>query len=133
MSRAAILPTMGFVELGVDICEISRIQEAVAKHPLFAPRHFTPEEITRCERTQKVKYFRELTECFTGKEAVAKAIGGIPHSFMDISITKDAEGRPHVDLRGRARLHADEMGINHISLSFAYLKNEVIAVCIAHS
>lgn len=122
---------MRLIESGVDICEISRIQEAVEKHPLFAPRHFTPEEITRCERAQGVQYFRELTECFTGKEAAAKAIGGMPHSFMDISITKNEARKPEVELRGRARLHADQEGINSISISFAHTKNDVIAICIA--
>lgn len=122
---------MGFVEPGVDIVEISRIQESVEKHPLFVRLHFTPEEISQCENTNAYVRARNFADCFAGKEAVAKAIGGMPHEFMDISIIKNEKGKHQVELKGRARLHADEMGINHISLSFGYLRNEVIAVCIA--
>lgn len=124
---------MGFIEPGVDICEISRIQEAVEKHPLFARQHFTPEEIDQCNHVNPALRAKELADCFAGKEAVAKAIGGIPHSFMDICILKGEGGKPEVELRGRAKLHADEMGINSISLSFTHMKDASIAVCIACS
>lgn len=119
------------VEPGVDICEISRMQEAVEKHPLFAKRHFTPEEIAQCDHANGTLRAREYADRFAGKEAVAKAIGGIPHSFMDICIIKDESGKPEVQLRGRVKHHAADVGINSISLSFAHIKDAVIAVCIA--
>ena len=122
---------MGFVEPGVDICEISRIQEAVDKHPAFKHRIFTSEEITQSEQVEGSLRYRRFTDCYAGKEAVAKAIGGIPHKFMDIVITRNEEDKPEVELRGKARQWAGERGILHISLSFSQIKDEVIAVCIA--
>lgn len=116
---------MGFVEPGVDLCEISRIQEAVEKHPLFAPRHFTEEELAQCDQAI------DFAKCFAGKEAVAKAIGGMPHSFMDICILTDEEGRPQVELRGRAKEYAASCGVNSVSLSFGQIGNDILAVCIA--
>lgn len=121
---------MGFVEPGVDLCEISRMKEAVERHPLFVPRHFTKEEIDQCDQAGGLLRATEYAKRFAGKEAVAKAIGGMPHSFMDVSITEE-NGRSHVELRGRAKEHADNTGINSVSLSFGKIGDDILAVCIA--
>jgi holo-[acyl-carrier protein] synthase len=37
------------VGLGVDICEIARMERALARHPTMRQRVFTPDEIAYCE------------------------------------------------------------------------------------
>jgi holo-[acyl-carrier protein] synthase len=37
------------VGLGVDICEITRMERAISRHPTLRDRVFTPEEIAYCD------------------------------------------------------------------------------------
>jgi holo-[acyl-carrier protein] synthase len=35
--------------IGVDICEIARLERAIERHPTLRGRVFTPEEIAYCD------------------------------------------------------------------------------------
>lgn len=87
------------VAVGVDIVEVSRIQEAL-RNPRFAARILTPEELALGSSAQFV------AGRWAVKEAIAKAVG--THlTWHDVSVLPDDSGRPvaHVLLEPGLRLH----------------------------
>jgi holo-[acyl-carrier protein] synthase len=117
------------VGLGVDMEEISRIDEAIKRHgQTFLQRIYTPAEIAYCER------HRDKTERYAGrfaaKEATMKALGtgwskGV--RWRDIEVTRMPGGRPTIVLHGAARGHAERMGARQISLSITHTGNFALA------
>lgn len=116
---------------GVDICDVARIDEVINRTPLFIKGHFTPEEIAYCDEAKGLLRAERYTGRFAAKEAVAKAIGGMPHRFLDVGVVKDTDGKPSVQLTGRAKEHADSLGIEHLYLSISHIRIAAIAFCIA--
>jgi holo-[acyl-carrier protein] synthase len=117
------------VGLGVDISEVDRIREAIARHgERFLSRVFTPAEIAYCNR------HRDSAERFAGrfaaKEAVMKALGtgwtsGV--RWVDIEVVRMPTGRPTVALHGVARGIAERLGLRHASLSITHSGNTALA------
>ena len=85
--------------LGIDVCEISRIEKAL-EHPRFALRAFTEGERARIAQ----RGAKTAAGLFAAKEAVAKALGSGFDGFglQDVEIQWDEAGRPPVppDRRG---------------------------------
>lgn len=116
---------------GIDIAEISRINNAVMKRPSFINRVFTVLEIS---------YFnsRGNNPChiagnFAAKEAVLKALGtGLRDmDWKDIEIARDSLGKPSVMLYGGARIIADNKGIKYIHISISHGVDYAVAQAIA--
>jgi len=89
--------------IGIDIVEIDRIKEAVAKYGnKFLNKVFTVRELSYCSSRKKLK-FPELSVRFAAKEAYSKAIGtgmkGI--RFREIEIVNNKNGRPFIALAGK--------------------------------
>ena len=88
---------MEIVGLGVDICEISRMERALARHPTLRARVFTPEEVAYCDA--KARPAESYAGRFAAREAVIKALGGYRGKrWQDISISRHPSGAPHVVL-----------------------------------
>jgi holo-[acyl-carrier protein] synthase len=60
--------------LGVDICEITRMERALARHPTMRGRVFTPEEVAYCDA--RARPAESYAGRFAAREAVNKAHGG---------------------------------------------------------
>ena len=114
---------------GVDLIEISRIQEVVARHGRhYLERIFTPAELERSGRRPE-----SLAGRFAAKEAVAKALGsGIGDvSWQEIEILGDEQNAPTLILRGAAEQKARELGLTHWSLSLSHSLSHAIAFVVA--
>jgi holo-[acyl-carrier protein] synthase len=117
------------VGLGVDMEEITRIGEAIARHGrAFLDRIFTPGEIAYCERHRDA--VERYAARFAAKEATMKALGtgwakGV--RWRDIEVARQPGSRPTIVLHGAAREHADRMGARHISLSLTHTGNFALA------
>lgn len=116
---------------GVDIIEIDRIEQVVQRFPKFVDRIFTPKEKSYC--LKKPRPASHLALRFAAKEAVAKALGtGINgFSFRDIEVERLKNGKPKVNLQGKAREIAEGMGIEEIYLSLSFTRYNAVASCIA--
>ncbi len=91
-SRPASLPAVEIVGLGVDICEIARMERALARHPTMRSRVFTPEEIAYCDA--KARPAESYAGRFAAREAVIKALGGYRgRRWQDISVTRHRRAR----------------------------------------
>lgn len=108
------------VGVGVDLCGVDRMAEALARTPGFAARVFTEAERAYCDRRRRNPAERYAAR-FAAKEAVLKAMGlGIGACGMrDIEVVRASSGAPSVALHGRAVALAAERGITgwHLTLS----------------
>jgi holo-[acyl-carrier protein] synthase len=117
------------IGLGIDIAEIDRIEQAIARHGRhFLERVFTPREIEYAE--SHLKKAERYAGRFAAKEAAMKALGtgwrrGV--RWVDIEVLRQDSGRPTLELRGAALEQAQQMGVKHISLSITHSGNLAVA------
>ena len=103
---------------GVDLIDIQRIQGVLDRHgSRFLRRVYTDREVDFCgDRVP------ELAVRFAAKEAVMKALGtgvrGI--GWREIEILANARGKPVVILHGRARVRAQQIGMQTIEISLTH-------------
>ncbi|MRS12685.1 MAG: holo-ACP synthase [Actinobacteria bacterium] len=118
--------------LGVDIVEIERMREALARRPRLKERLFSEEERAYCESRNMPEIHYAMR--FAAKEAVLKALGtGFSGMrFRDVEVMRDERGRPVPRLSGRAAEVADAAGVveMHLSLSFTHTNAVASAVAI---
>ena len=121
---------MEIVGLGVDICEIARMERALGRHPTMRPRVFTPEEIAYCDG--KARPAESYAGRFAAREAVIKALGGYrAKRWQDISVTRHPSGAPIIALTGNAKRRADALGITRVLITFTHEKTSAVAFAVA--
>ena len=123
---------MATAGVGVDMLEIERMERVMARRPNFVVRVFTDEERAYCEKSARPA--EHYAARFAAREAVLKALGtgfsdGI--GFKDVSVTRDAQGRPIALLTGRADEVARELGIIEVALSLSHTAGLAVANAMA--
>lgn len=117
---------------GVDLAEVHRIQEAIARFgDRFVHRVFTPLEIAYVER--KANRFERYAARFAAKEAGMKAIGtgwsrGV--RWQDFEVANLPSGRPTLKLHGKAGEIAEQLGVKNVSLSLTHTQQMSLAYVI---
>ena len=114
---------------GVDLIEIARIEEVVARHGKhYLERVFTPAELEYCGKRAE-----SLAGRFAAKEAVAKALGsGIGDvSWKEIEILGDEQNAPRLKLYGAAEGKAKELGLTSWSVSISHSQSHSVALVVA--
>jgi len=109
------------VAIGIDLVEITRIQEVFARRgERFRAKVFTEGEIRYCER--RASRFASYAARFAAKEAAMKALGtgwakGL--GWTDVEVVSDPNGAPALQLHRRALERMREIGATraHISLT----------------
>jgi holo-[acyl-carrier protein] synthase len=118
------------VGLGVDICEIARIERALARHPTMRERVFTPEEIAYCDG--KARPAESYAGRFAAREATIKALGGYRgRHWQDISVTRAPSGAPAIRLEGNAKRRADGLGVDQVLVTLTHEKTNAVAFAVA--
>lgn len=117
------------LSIGIDITEVYRIREAIARTPRFVERVFTSGEREYCE-SKGVAAAQSYAGRFAAKEAFLKAIqtgwrGKI--TWHDIEIISDAEGVPTLNITGEAKRIADERGATCVHLSISHTSEHAVA------
>lgn len=115
---------------GIDLVEIERIEDAIARHgERFLDRVFTASERQSCGGRVE-----SLAARFAAKEAVAKALGsGLDgFSFLDIEITRAENGAPGLILHGVAAEKARQQGLAHWSISLSHTREHATAVAVGY-
>ena len=121
---------MEILGLGVDLCEIARMERAISRHPTFRDRVFTPEEIAYCE--SKARPAESYAGRFAAREATIKALGGYRgRRWQDISVMRHPSGAPAIRLDGNAKRRADALGVDEILITFTHEKTNAIAFAVA--
>jgi len=92
------------IGLGVDLCDIRRIERTLERHGARFPlRCFTSVERAKADgrKARAATYAKR----FAAKEACAKALGcgiGQGVSWLDMGVVNDVHGRPALELTGGA-------------------------------
>lgn len=121
---------MAIVGLGVDICEIARMERALERHETLRRRVFTPEEIAYCD--SKARPAESYAGRFAAREAVIKALGGYRgKGWQDISVTRAPSGAPSIRLEGNARRRADQLGVTEVLITFTHERTNAVAFAVA--
>jgi holo-[acyl-carrier protein] synthase len=118
------------VGLGVDICEIARMERAISRHPTLRDRVFAPEEIAYCE--SKARPAESYAGRFAAREATIKALGGYRgRRWQDISVSRHPSGAPAIRLDGNAKRRADALGVTAVLITFTHEKSNAVAFAVA--
>ncbi len=121
---------MEILGLGVDICEIERMERALHRHPTMRRRVFTPEEVAYCD--SKARPAESYAGRFAAREAAIKALGGYRgKGWQDISVTRAPSGAPAIRLEGNAKRRADDLGIDRILVTFTHERTNAVAFAVA--
>jgi holo-[acyl-carrier protein] synthase len=117
------------VSIGIDIVEVYRIRETLARTPRFAERVFTEKERRYCE-AKGAAAAQSYAGRFAAKEAFLKALktgwrGRI--TWQDMEILNDGQGVPGLEIRGEAQILLENMGANRIHLSISHTTEHAVA------
>ncbi len=105
--------------VGLDLVEVERFREALARHPGLKERLFTPTEIGYCE--QRGDPILSYAARFAAKEAVGKLLETGVTGWHDIEVGGVEEARaPRVRLQGRAAAVAAALGVADIGISLTH-------------
>ena len=119
---------MDILGIGVDLVEVIRIERAMVRHEGFVSRVFSERERARCDDCSRPS--RRYAACFAAKEAAGKALGtGIKgFGWRDLEMLTSDDGRPYMELSGRAGEVAALQGVEEILVSVSHTRDLAIAV-----
>jgi holo-[acyl-carrier protein] synthase len=118
------------VGLGVDICEIERMERALLRHPTMRARVFTPHERAYCD--SKARPAESYAGRFAAREAVIKALGGYRgRRWQDIHVRRAPSGAPEIVLDGNAKRRADALGVGRVLITFTHEQTSAVAFAVA--
>lgn len=116
---------------GIDIIEVSRIEEAIGNlGDNFLNKIFTENEIAYCSKSQKMKY-QHFAARFAAKEAVFKALSNEIKSRDDlvwkqIEVISEESGRPKVNIDLLKTLNISK-NIESIDISLSHIAEFAVA------
>ncbi len=117
------------VGTGIDIAEVPRIAEVIARYgDRFLRKIFTEGEIRYC--SSKANRVERFAARFAAKEAAMKALGtGWNHGvrFRDVEVSRQPGKRPTITFHGKAAEFAAKLGAKNIALSLSHTAEQAIA------
>ena len=117
------------VAIGIDIIEVTRIREVLARTPRFRERVFTAAERAYCDSRGAVAA-QHYAARFAAKEAALKALqtgwrGGI--SWQDVEVASRESGAPYLVLHGPMLELFKNSGATAAHLSISHTTDHAIA------
>ena len=114
------------VGVGIDVVEISRLEQVLQDTPQMRERLFTPSE--------RELPLRSLAARFAAKEALSKALGApAGMSWQDAEVTKNSKGQPFFRTGGTVADRMDALGVGSLHLSLTHDGGIASAVVIAEA
>ncbi|MGL5692449.1 MAG: holo-ACP synthase [Peptostreptococcaceae bacterium] len=118
---------MNILDIGVDIVEIDRIQDAINKNERFIYKLFTDDEIAYFE--SKNFKIETIAGNFAAKEAISKSIGtGVrDFSFRDIEVLRNSLGKPIVKTYNNLNKICIDYNVLEIKVSISHSEKYAVA------
>ena len=117
---------MAVIGVGIDVVDLERFAESLARTPGLSERLFTSGEETRG--------MASLAARFAAKEALAKALGAPGNlAWHDAEVVSEDSGRPVFLMRGTVAARAEELGAVHVHLSLSHDAGIASAVVVLES
>lgn len=119
------------IGIGVDVVEIERFRQVLARTPGIRQRVFRPAEMEYAE--QRRDPTERYAARFAAKEAVMKALGcGLGDVAMqDIEVVRAESGAPSVVLHGGAAARAEALGVTRWLLTLTHTSRDAHAIAVA--
>jgi len=116
--------------IGLDLVDIDRFAQAMARYPRLEQRVFTEAEIAYCRaRSKPALHFAAR---FAAKEAVGKLLTTGVLSWQEVEVVSERLGSaPRVRLTGKATQTAAELGIAEIRVSLSHVDSMAGACVVA--
>jgi len=112
------------IGVGIDVVDVARFSQALARTPRLAERLFTDAE--------QLLPPASLAARFAAKEALAKALGApVGLRWRDAEVHRGADGRPHLRVHGTVMARAVLLGVHETHLSLSHDAGIASAVVIA--
>jgi holo-[acyl-carrier protein] synthase len=110
--------------IGVDVVDIARFEQSLARTPNLAQRLFAESE--------RELPMQSLAARFAAKEALAKALGA-PNGleWHDAVVITDDDGRPTWQLAGSVAAAVAQAGIVTVHLSLSHDAGSAVAMVVA--
>jgi len=123
---------MDVVGIGVDVCDVRRVEALLERRPRFAERVFSEAERAYCERSPLLR-----PTCYAARwaarEACVKALGGVPGGWRwhGGRVGRERSGAPVIELSGTAADRARDIGVDRVLVSFSHERDVAVAFCLA--
>jgi holo-[acyl-carrier protein] synthase len=117
------------VSTGIDIAEVYRIKETIARTPRFAERVFTDAEKAYCE-SKGAAAAQSYAGRFAAKEAFLKALGTGWRgkvAWREIEVVLDENGAPSLNISGAAKELLDLTGATAMHVSISHTTDHAVA------
>ncbi|HEX5533771.1 MAG TPA: holo-ACP synthase [Actinomycetales bacterium] len=112
------------VGVGIDVVDIERFTRTLARTPRLVERLFTEAERGLAPASMAAR--------FAAKEAAAKALGApVGLRWLDATVHRGDDGRPHLAITGTVAARAAELGIDTFHLSLSHDAGIASAVVVA--
>ena len=117
------------LSIGIDIVEVYRIAETLARTPRFTERVFTEAERAYCD-AKGAAAAQSYAGRFAAKEAFLKALktgwrGKI--TWHDIEVVSDGDGVPSLRMSGEAATLFEKSGAVHSHISISHTAEHAVA------
>ncbi|MGL4912012.1 MAG: holo-ACP synthase [Romboutsia sp.] len=118
---------MNIHDIGIDIIEIKRVDDAIKNNNRFLNKMFTDKEIEYFE--SKNLRIESIAGNFAAKEAISKSIGtGIrSFNFKDIEVLRDELGKPIVKTYNNLKQICIDYNVLEIKVSISHCKEYAVA------
>lgn len=113
--------------LGTDIQSIEEIRTAIERHPRFADRHYTEDEVKYCNNSPEKLKWKRYTTRWAVKEAFIKAFGKFPYN--EIGVVNENNGKPSIVLYGKTKEEFEKKNLEAI-VSISHGDKDVVATVI---
>ena len=120
------------IGLGIDLCDITRMERLLAEGSGFLRRYFTKEEQAYLKARGKMAG-QSMAAMFAAKEALLKAMGlslGSGVELRDIAVLHDKNGRPSYALTGKAAEKLAALGAREALVSLTHEGGMAAAVAV---
>ena len=111
------------IGVGIDVVDIERFGQTLARTPRLRQRLFTPVEAAMP--------LASLAARFAAKEALAKALGPAGLHWLDATVLSGADGRPRLHVQGTVQARAEALAVRSLHLSMSHDAGIASAVVVA--
>ena len=112
------------IGVGIDVVDIARFQETLARTPALRERLFTQEE--------RGLGIASLAARFAAKEALAKSLGAPAGlRWTDARVVTNDDGKPSLEIGGSIQAWANDLGVDRFHVSMSHDAGIASAVVIA--
>lgn len=116
--------------VGIDLVENRRMEQIIEKWGgKFISRIFSDEEMDYCGKHAHPT--THYSARFAAKESFLKALGlglGMGVQLRDISVVNDQNGKPSLNLSGKAKSCIQQRKVTKVHLSITHTKNYASAI-----